>query len=95
MAKVNGLEAEIPFTLSGIPCLIGVESYFCQPPHRGSAWTCDSDMDYYGYDEMDWIILDRKGYKAEWLEKKITSSIEESIQTTIRNYFNNINNDDY
>lgn len=91
MAKAKGLEATIEFSIAGIPCLIGVESYFSQPPFRGSPWNCDSDIDYYGDEEMDWIILDRKGYRAEWLEKKITASIEEDIQEVIRKYFDNSN----
>lgn len=89
MAKVKGLEAEIPFSICGIPCLIGVESYFSGAPFVGSAWNCDSDIDYYGDEEMDWIILDRKGYRAEWLEKKLTASMEEDVQEAIRNYFDN------
>lgn len=92
MAKVKGLEAEIDFSIAGIPCLIGVESYFSQAPYSGSPWNCDSDIDYYGDEEMDWIILDRKGYRAEWLEKKITASIEEDIQQVIRNHFDDSSN---
>jgi hypothetical protein len=25
-------------------------------PHKGSAWTCDSSDDYYGYTEIDWDV---------------------------------------
>jgi len=32
-----------------------------------------SDWDYYGYTDMDFTVLDRKGYKAPWLERKMTS----------------------
>jgi hypothetical protein len=87
MAKAKGLEAEIPFSICGIPCLIGVESYFYQAPFAGSAWNCDSDIDYYGDEEATWVILDRKGYIAGWLENKVDSNIEENIEETIRNYF--------
>ena len=87
MPKTKGLIAEIPYRIDGIPCLIGVENYFYQAPFKGSPWNCDSDIDYYGDEEATWVILDRKGYIAGWLENKITSNMEEDIVKTIRNYF--------
>ena len=72
-------------TVSGIPCLVRVDRYHHQPPHRGSAWTCDSDMDFYGYSEVEWAVLDRRGKPAPWLERKLTpadcSRIEREIET--------------
>lgn len=38
-----------------------------QEPHKGSAWTCDSDSDYYGYTEIleskciDWQVTGDDG----------------------------------
>jgi hypothetical protein len=41
-----------------LPCLIGVTHFDYTPPDY-SSW--DSDIDYYGYAEMDWEILDMRG----------------------------------
>lgn len=39
-----------------IDVTIVVDHFHHQPPHRGSAHTCDSDADYYGYTECDWHV---------------------------------------
>ena len=57
--------------VAGIPCICNVVDYINVPPWKGSAHTCPSSDDYYGYTEFDFEILDRKGYKAKWLEKKL------------------------
>ena len=36
---------------------IDIGYYHCQPPHKGSPHTCDSDMDYYGYTDLDYSIV--------------------------------------
>lgn len=59
---------EIPFTISGIPCLIGVTHYL--KVNGSHSYNAPSDMDYHGYTECDYDILDRKGYPAAWLERK-------------------------
>ena len=43
---------------------------------EGDKGTWASDVDYYGYVERDFFIVDRRGYKAPWLEKKVTDEIE-------------------
>ena len=37
-----------------------------------SAYNCPSDSDYYGDEEVEYSVLDRKGYPAAWLERKLT-----------------------
>lgn len=86
MAKANTI-VNLHFVLAGIPCLIGVESYSGQKPFKGSAHNCNSDWDYYGFEDIEYTILDRKGYKAEWLARKITPRIEEEINRKISDYF--------
>jgi hypothetical protein len=55
------------------------------PAWKGSAHTCPSSDDYYGYTEIEFELYDRKGYHAKWLEAKldsggpITEKIEEDI----------------
>lgn len=84
MPKPTGFIAEIPHTVHGIPCTIAVLEYHVQP---GNPYTWDSDVDYYGYTESSWQILDRKGYSAEWLEKKMTDSDMEAAELAIARYF--------
>lgn len=86
MAKSNTRYiAEIETTVCGIPCIIGVTDYEGYTP----AYTSGAPENCYpaegGYGEYD--ILDRKGYKAAWLERKITASVEDDIQSEIFNYF--------
>lgn len=84
MAKQQYI-AEVEFRIAGIPCLIGIIDYECQP---GSfSYNADSDWDYYGYSNLDYDVLDRKGYKADWLAKKITSQIEVEIEEAVEEYF--------
>ena len=78
MAKESYIE-EVPFTLGGIPCLIGVISCTIVEPNSRA----DSDMDYYGYTETEWDILDRKGYRAKWLDYKIDDDAKEEIEVAI------------
>lgn len=79
--------AEVSYNLSGIPCIIGVETYFVQAPHKGSPHTCYSDWDYYGYTECEFRILDRKGYLAPWLEKKVDDNEKELIEAAIAQHY--------
>ena len=73
--------AEMDYTIAGIPCMIGVISFHKE---RGSYSGRASDPDeYYGYVDADWIVLDRKGYVADWLANKLTQADEEKILETI------------
>jgi hypothetical protein len=77
--------AEIESTVAGIPCLIGVKEFSSV---RGSySYHADSDMDYYGYTESEWVVLDRRGRPAAWLERKLTdaerSRIEQEVAETM------------
>lgn len=67
-------------TISGIPCQVGIDHYFIQEPD----YTNDcSDVDYYGYEELDFTVYDSKGYKAPWLEKKMSDKDLEKIKAEI------------
>lgn len=50
---------------------------FVQEPMGPSA---DSDWDCYGYAEVEFEVLDRKGYRAPWLEKKMTAEDRQRIE---------------
>lgn len=85
MARTNNYLAEIETTVCGIPCIIGVTEY---DSVAGSySYNAASDLDYYGYTECDWEVLDRKGYKAAWLERKLTRKDSERIDNEIANFF--------
>lgn len=55
--------------VAGIPCQIGVLSYERHAPM--SAHQAHSDMEYYGFTEADYVILDRRGNPAPWLQNKV------------------------
>lgn len=74
---------QIESNVQGIPCLIEVMSCTVVKPWRGSAQSCPSSDDYYGYSEVEFVVLDRKGYKAAWLERKMTDEDRARIKTEI------------
>lgn len=76
--------ATIETRVRGIPCLIGVNNF---ERHRGSfSYNAPSHDDYYGHTEFDWELLDRKGYRADWLAKKLTDADIDFIEDTIVNH---------
>ncbi len=73
--------AEIESRVAGIPCLIGVSHF---DSVRGSySYNAPSDMDYYGYTESEWDVLDRRGRPAAWLERKLTDDDRQRIEQEI------------
>ena len=87
--KSRKLSVDLTTTIQGIPCGIHVDSYVNVAPFMGSPWECYSDLDYYGYIEIEYTILDRKGYPAKWLEAKLTPDDDERIQREIIQYKEN------
>lgn len=79
-------------TISGIPCKIGITNYFVQQPM--GMWA-DSADDCYGYTELEYDILDRKGYQADWLARKVTSQDEDRISEEVAEYFSDLDDADY
>lgn len=72
---------EIESRVAGIPCLIGVTHF---ESVRGSySYNAASDMDYYGYSESEWDVLDRRGRPAAWLERKLTDDDRQRIEQEI------------
>lgn len=81
-------------TLSGIPCGVVVDDFVHVPQSHNSPHLCASDADYYGYTQIDFHLLDRKGYPAPWLASKLTpqtiTTLEEEItiyQKGLEEYF--------
>lgn len=76
---------QINSQIQGIPCLIEVTTFNVVKPWKGSPFTCPSSDDYYGYTEVEFNVLDRKGYKATWLECKMTDKDIARIKEEILN----------
>ena len=78
--------AEIESRVAGIPCIIGVTHF---ESVKGSFdYHADSDWDYHGYTECEFEVLDRRGRKATWLERKLTDDMTQKIESEIAEYFN-------
>ena len=69
----------LPSKVAGIPCLVEVTSLHIQKPFSGPAHLCDSDHDYYGYEEVEFLVCDRTGRPASWLESKMTADDHDRI----------------
>ena len=78
---------EIETRVAGIPCIARVTHYFRQAPHRGGAHTCDSDLDYYGYTECEFDILDRRGRPPPgWSARQPTRTASASSRKSPSNW---------
>ena len=76
----------ISFTVCGIPCLIYLTSYSYAPPWKGSAQTCPSSDDYYGYEDMSWELYNLRGYRMIFLEKKCSDKDLDKIYNFVSDY---------
>ena len=75
----------IPFALHGIPCLIGVIDFLkVEGCYRHDAV---SEADYRGYTDLDYDLLDRKGYRASWLENKVDQHVCSDIRQAVIDYY--------
>ena len=73
--------AEIETRVAGIPCIVGVTSFVRV---RGSSnRNAASDLDYHGYTECEFAVCDRRGRPAPWLERKLTESESNRIESEI------------
>lgn len=54
--------------ISGIPCQIEVTSYY---PATSMKWYRNGDCAPPEDEEIEFRVLDRKGYPASWLERKM------------------------
>jgi hypothetical protein len=67
--------ADVQTTVGGIPCIAAVLDYDMSDDDEGTL--CG---------RMNWVICDRKGYKANWLEKKMTVKEESRINDEVIDY---------
>ena len=67
--------------IAGIPCLIKVEHFSFQ---KGNPSCFDvSDWDTQDYLEFNYKVCDRRGYKADWLQKKMSHQDIEYVENSI------------
>lgn len=66
--------------IAGIPCIIDVTT------DTGCDAAYLDDGHYVAApDRTEWRVLDRRGYPAAWLERKLTPAIERRIRNEINN----------
>lgn len=82
--------SDIDTHIQGIPCGIVITCYHRQRPLGPRA---DSDYDCYGYTDAEYTVLDREGYPALWLERKIKEDDNERILELIDDYKEHENDD--
>lgn len=63
--------------IAGIPCRVELTHCFVQKPLGPR---CDSDLDCYGYADVEFDVLDRNGRPAPWLERKMSDSERSEIE---------------
>lgn len=79
--KVQRRVGDFDTHIQGIPCQVLVTSY---DNVKGSySYNAPSDLDYHGYTDMEYEILDRRGYPAPWLERKMTQKDRDRIEQEI------------
>jgi len=78
--------------ISGVPCKIGVMSYFVKKPNIYEKY---SDKDYYGYIDIEWDLLKFNGKPFEWLENRLTGEDRSVIEDEIRDYVESQEEPDY
>lgn len=76
----------IEIRIAGIPATVRLHSYRVVKPWYGSPQSAPSDLDYYGFTEMDYTICDRNGREAPWLERKVDDAEREAIELQIHDH---------
>jgi len=65
--------ADFDTTVAGIPCGVVITSYVGARPFRQHTFegAGPGDCDAPEYEEVEWRLVDSKGYPAQWLEEKL------------------------
>lgn len=71
---------KILICIAGASGLVGVTGYLYQPSGKGRPSTGSSAWDYYGYQEIAWRVLDRRGRPLPWLNRKLTPAGREATR---------------
>ena len=65
----------VSIRVAGIPAIANVLHY--ERCDGSYSFTADSDIDYYGYTELEYEICDRRGRPAPWLQRKVKTDADE------------------
>ena len=84
-------DVEIETRVRGLPCIIGVTYYMKVRPNPYAT----NDWEYNGYTERGYDILDRRGYKAKWLEDTMTQKDFDHVDQVIDEYYESNEKDEY
>ena len=76
-------QANVNVCICGIPAIAKVTHLIVV---KGSV-RADNPDDYYGYSEVEFEICDRKGYAANWLERKMTDEDWDSVEEQIWDWY--------
>ena len=79
MKLIQNSIADIPTTVNGIPCIAAVLEYDMGDDDEGTL--CG---------RMNWVICDRKGYKADWLEKKMSHREKHRISNQVIDFMERV-----
>ena len=73
--------ADFHTRISGIPCLIRVGRVDIIKGTYSSSASCPDE--FYGSSEIEFNVLDCRGYRAPWLEKKLTPADVARIESEV------------
>jgi len=79
--------ADFSTTVCGIPCGVVVDTYYYRKGNYSSQAVDPSE--YYGEEEIEFTLLDRKGFVANWLYAKMADNDIEQIEEEIREHHAN------
>lgn len=68
--------------IASIPCGIVVDTYYHDSDDTGARWI-----------ECEWHVIDRKGYRADWLEDKLTPADVARIRREIDAHFEQLHDE--
>ena len=76
MRRTHGM---VETSVAGIPCLADPTHVQIVKPNCRA----DNPYDFHGYSEVEFDLYDRRGYRAFWLEKKMTKDDIERVEIAI------------
>ena len=65
----------------GIPCGVVIDRYHRTPATH--SYRAETPEEYYGDLEIEYFLVDRKGYKADWLQNKMDQYDKEELEIQI------------
>jgi len=75
--NIHAGETQVQTHVRGMPCTaVAIHVHI----HPADPKTDISDWDYHGYDEVEFALYDRKGYRARWLEASMTDIDKNRIE---------------